>query len=226
MTSKRRSSDVGSQDSDLDGPPANSSGGGDSSGAAAGGERRSRSSSVGQRRTAGPKRTAGAASFSAKTQATPSSKLADDKHTLQNYDANENEDDNGETINDDKSFAMLRSLPPEMVGRVASGKGTARGCWLTVHPLQLQPNALTDSLSAVAESSLSGDKKIEWQLDLLREYDEKRMDRFDAFLVSMRAPSNEEQFRPAAKYSQTRLGAKYNGDYYKDRARQPFKTGL
>jgi hypothetical protein len=58
--------------------------------------------------------------------------------------------------------------------------------WLTPHPLQFQSQAHTDALLTVANSALSENKKLEWQLDVLQEYDEKRMERFKRFLMSKR----------------------------------------
>jgi hypothetical protein len=126
--------------------------------------------------------------------------------------------------NCEAQMAMLKSLPPEISRRC--GRGMLKGVWMVSHPLQSQPFSLTDSLSAVAESSLSKEKKLEWQLDLLREYDEKRMDRFEAFLVSKRIPVLEEQLRPVGSYPLKRFAMKNANDYYKDRARVPNKAPL
>jgi hypothetical protein len=70
----------------------------------------------------------------------------------------------------------------------------------------------------VAESSIIGAKKLEWELDIMREFDEKRMDQFERFLVSRRNRTNE----PVAESRRNPRGRfnKAANDYYKDKGRQ------
>ena len=55
------------------------------------------------------------------------------------------------------------------------------------HPLQFRSLSNIEMLQVVDDSiMLPINKKVEWELDLLREFDEKRMEQFEKFLVSRR----------------------------------------
>jgi hypothetical protein len=82
---------------------------------------------------------------------------------------------------------LLRSLLPEVSRQVNINNGHYQGIWLAPHPLQIEPPSLIDARAVVHESNLSTAKKFEWEMDLLREYDEKRMNRYEQFLLSRRA---------------------------------------
>mmetsp|Transcript_26403 Transcript_26403/g.26653 ORF Transcript_26403/g.26653 Transcript_26403/m.26653 type:complete len:140 (-) Transcript_26403:23-442(-) len=132
---------------------------------------------------------------------------------------------------------MFSSFPPDMHRFVKGLRGPVLGVWTVPHPLQLHPYSYHEALSAIQEAGLGDAKKQEWELDLLREYDEKRMDRFESFLISCRENIGSENKKknyindkmklpPSTANSKKRdeEKEKYNkNDYYKDRGRQPHK---
>lgn len=91
---------------------------------------------------------------------------------------------------------ILQSLPPEISRKIQACKSHVYGIWLVDHPLQTHPMAEMDMFAAISECNLSVAKKIEWELDVIREFDEKRMDRFETFLVSKRNSNVDVQLRP------------------------------
>lgn len=116
-----------------------------------------------------------------------------------------------------KQIAVLQSLPPEVQVRIIQTKGPVHSLWMVTHPLQIPSAAHSDMVRVVAESSVIGAKKLEWELDILREFDEKRMEQFEKFLVSRRNRPNE----PAAENRRQRgRNNKSTNDYYKDKGRQ------
>jgi hypothetical protein len=137
----------------------------------------------------------------------------------------------------------LAALSTDMLRMVEGGGGMLGGMWFTSHPLQLQPISLTESLLAVTESKqgqgMSLEKRETWEMDLLREYDEQRMDRYESFLCSKRSPSAEDQLKArtvalgrtaavSVRVNQKPLSARRPKavpvpEYYKDRGRQANK---
>lgn len=137
----------------------------------------------------------------------------------------------------------LAALSTDMLRMVEGGGGMLGGMWFTSHPLQLQPVSLTESLLAVTESKqgqgMSLEKRETWEMDLLREYDEQRMDRYESFLCSKRSPSVEDQLKArtvalgrtaavSVRVNQKPLSARRPKavpvpEYYKDRGRQANK---
>lgn len=137
----------------------------------------------------------------------------------------------------------LTALPPDIVRMVEGGGGSLDGLWFTAHPLQLQPMTLVEAMQSVAENSkggppLSADKQLSWQLDLLREYDDQRMERYESFLSAKRSPSIEDQIRSrCAIVSRNAIGTSVGtrqsvsrrpkaaavAEYYRDKGRQANK---
>jgi hypothetical protein len=137
----------------------------------------------------------------------------------------------------------LAALSTDMMRMVEGGGGMFEGMWFTTHPLQLQPMSLTESLLAVTESKqgqgMSLEKRETWEMDILRECDEQRMDRYESFLSSKRSPSLEDQLKArtvalgrtaavSAQPNQKPLSARRPKavpvpEYYKDRGRQANK---
>lgn len=117
-----------------------------------------------------------------------------------------------------KQIAVLQSLPPEVQVRIIQTKGPVHSLWMVAHPLQLRSAQHAEMARVVAESSIIGAKKLEWELDIMREFDEKRMDQFEKFLVSRRNRTNE----PVAESRRNLRGRsnKAANDYYKDKGRQ------
>mmetsp|Transcript_3749 Transcript_3749/g.5862 ORF Transcript_3749/g.5862 Transcript_3749/m.5862 type:complete len:925 (+) Transcript_3749:62-2836(+) len=115
-----------------------------------------------------------------------------------------------------KQISVLQSLPPEVQYRIHQTKGPVHGLWMIAHPLQIRSNANKDMLQMVSESTLPPNKKIEWELDIMREYDEKRMEQFEKFLVSRRNKPAETNFdvkrsqQQAAQKTQQQQGGRSN----------------
>jgi hypothetical protein len=129
-------------------------------------------------------------------------------------------------------LAMYKTIPPEVVRRVHLSKGNVKGVWLQPHPLQLHPVKFADSFNyAKDRSELTSAKRFEWQMDIIREYDEKRCDKIETFL-SQRRNSMESLARSGSVTSAINM-LKNNGSssstnsksvkelYYRDKGRQP-----
>ena len=85
-----------------------------------------------------------------------------------------------------RQMAMFKNVPPDVVRKLHMSCGSVRGIWLMPHPLQLYPRSFADDMAQVYESNLNANKKHEWAMDLVREFDEKRLDRWEVFLASRR----------------------------------------
>jgi len=131
-----------------------------------------------------------------------------------------------------RQITMFKTVPPEVIRRVHMSKGSVKGVWLQPHPLQLHPVAYADSLNIAKDAvSTSEQKKFEWQMDLLREYDERKNSKIESFLVGNRnimesnaRSANVIHAVNALKFNTTQTSAtKLNGKdvYYRDKARQP-----
>lgn len=138
------------------------------------------------------------------------------------------------------SMDVITALPAEIV-KLVEEKGVVRGMWLISHPLEVQPNSFIEAFQAVDEvgkqgQGTSAEKQLTWQLDLLREYDNQRMERYGSFLATKRSPSIEDQFKAMTivigsnlnqqgqpKYTAKKRAAEKNQvftEYYKDKGRQ------
>ena len=132
-----------------------------------------------------------------------------------------------------RQITMFKTVPPEVIRRVHISKGSVKGVWLQPHPLQLHPVAYADALNVAKDAGhLSDQKRFEWQMDLLREYDERKNGKIEAFLVGNRnvmesnaRSANVTHAVNALKSQNTTLtsATKLNGKdtYYRDKARQP-----
>lgn len=86
-------------------------------------------------------------------------------------------------------FSTLSSIPPEVRSYYSGKVGPIDGVWLNAHPLTLLPQSYYKTFSniqAVAAKDLPPNKRNEWELDLLREYDDARMDKYEEYLVKCR----------------------------------------
>jgi hypothetical protein len=138
------------------------------------------------------------------------------------------------------SMDVLTALPAEIV-KLVEEKGVVRGMWLTSHPLEVQPLSFIEAFQAVDEvgkqgQGTSAEKQLTWQLDLLREYDNQRMERYGSFLATKRSPSIEDQLKAMTivvgsnlnQQGQPKSTAKKRApeknqvfnEYYKDKGRQ------
>jgi len=133
-----------------------------------------------------------------------------------------------------RQLAILSAIPPDCLRRFNAHRGPVYGVWLASHPLKLYPAAWADIMNVIQESALSDSKKLEWELDVLREYDEKRLDRLENFLVGRRNAS-ESHARSASVtksiyYKQNAgrdsIRKDASKEYYRDKGRQPYKATL
>ncbi len=95
-----------------------------------------------------------------------------------------------------RQMAMFKNVPPAVVRKVQLSRGSVKGVWLLPHPLQSYPRTFADSFNHVYDTGLSTNKKHEWHMDLIREYDDKRLDRWESLLVSRRS-TNDSTWRSA-----------------------------
>ena len=129
-----------------------------------------------------------------------------------------------------RNIAMFRTVPPEVIRRIHMTKGSVRGIWLQPHPLQLHPIVFADSVNSAKDSTLPAAKKFEWEMDLLREYDDHKQDKYEDFLIERRNAA-ESLARSASTThaismfkSHISISSKSNNNkdiYYRDRGRKP-----
>ena len=148
-----------------------------------------------------------------------------------------------------RQMAMFKNVPPAVVRKVQMSRGSVMGVWLLPHPLQSYPRSFADSFNHVYDTGLSANKKHEWHMDLIREYDDKRLDRWESLLVSRRSASDSTQrsadMQRAISMNKGSVGAgndtfastgtsgkpsgaeisnqSSKGLYYSDKGRQPVK---
>jgi hypothetical protein len=143
-------------------------------------------------------------------------------------------------IDSDKTARLniLKSLSPMLSKLVCSRNGAINGVWINPHPIQLHPSSFWNSYLAIDENvQLSDSKKLEWKMDLLREYDEKRMYKFETFAINKRYEYTSEiqpKLASLKKYnnqsssninSTALSNVKYvKGEFYKDKSRQAYKS--
>lgn len=144
---------------------------------------------------------------------------------------------------------ILRSLPADLAQRAQQQRGAVYGAWMVPCALTWQPGAMDEMLTVVEDSHLPEHKKLEWSLDVMREYDEKRMDKLGRWLLQKRnpvhdqIPHTQQQHHQQQQQSSNRGGSNAKGgnavasgggagggkrggsssSYYKDRARQPYR---
>lgn len=147
------------------------------------------------------------------------------------------------TTNITKNLSILRSMSPELRQAIHQIKGPVLGIWILPHPLQFRSYVNMELLHIIDENiNLTTIKKIEWELDLLREFDEKRMEQFEKFLVSRRIQKFNEKTATAlnnptnnntnntnsnrnnnTKKQGKMIGNSYFDYYYRDKGRQATK---
>ena len=74
--------------------------------------------------------------------------------------------------------------------------------------------AHADMIRVVEDSATPAAKKLEWELDILREFDEKRMEQFEKFLVSRRIRTADTEVRKPLRRNVKGV------EYYRDKGRQ------
>jgi len=194
-----------------------------------GNERRSRSSSVGTRRNTrkgNPSVAQKKSSSSNGNKPFPQVTWADRQRCDVAYSEDGNIDEKKT-----KGLIIMRSFPPDLYRCARALGGPVHGIWTLTHPLQVHPISHYEAKLQIHESSLSDHKRVEWELDLLREYDEKRIDRLENFLVGKRDSNIEIQLKTSGstkKHLNTSSAGVvkkderfYKSEYYKDRGRQP-----
>jgi hypothetical protein len=110
------------------------------------------------------------------------------------------EDDDEEVSN---PFSTLSCIPPEVRSYFSGKLGPIDGIWLSAHPLSLLPQTYYKTLNniqAFPVKDLPANKKSEWELDLLREYDDTRMEKYEEFLVRCRKNPEKQINKFLSKY--------------------------
>lgn len=181
-------------------------------------ERRSRSSSTGARPTSGIGHGLGGSVKNLKRMSIAATPSPEDS-SVSEEGASPTVYFNGTVVDQQtaKHVAVLQSLPPEVQVRILQAKGPVYGQWMVHQPLQVRAAAHSDSIRSVQESALTAPKKLEWELDIMREWDEKRMDVFERFLVSRR---NRVAEPPVENRRPLRRNIRPAIEYYKDKGRQ------
>jgi hypothetical protein len=137
--------------------------------------------------------------------------------------------------------SILRSMPLDVAMQAAVCRGCFMGVRLWQHPLAASPAYVSDIRQSIFDSGLSDAKKFEWEMDLLRELDEKKMERYEAYLCSCRNVTSDAQLVSNSKYllskqvnkkkwlseegSNSKIGVPL-GSYYKDKGKFPTRGSL
>jgi hypothetical protein len=106
-------------------------------------------------------------------------------------------------------FSTLKCFPSDINKYINGRRGPIHGIWITDHPLSSLPASYYETVSLIDSypaSILTDNKRAEWEMDLLREYDEKRMDRLEEYLISCRK-NIDEQIKHTSR-REDRLAAK------------------
>jgi hypothetical protein len=178
---------------------------------ASGAERRSRSSSTGARLSSGLGSSKNLKRLTIAPVATADDGSVDDEPGLSGGTALNGVYVDGAAA---KQIAVMQSLPPEVQVRIFQTKGPVYGQWMVAHPLQVRSAVHADMIRVVEDSVTPAAKKLEWELDILREFDEKRMEQFEKFLVSRRIRSADAEVRKPLRRNVKGI------EYYRDKGRQ------
>ena len=132
-------------------------------------------------------------------------------------------------------FSVFRSMPTDVQAIAARYRGPICGVWVAAQPVQICPVKFLQSLTHIQENnSFSDAKRMEWYLDLIREYDEKRIECFEEFLINNRAnvdiqlnhniiKAGVDGSTGKGKKDDTRTMLKEK-EYYKDKGRLPRRS--
>ena len=132
------------------------------------------------------------------------------------------------------NFRILRAMPPDLI-RLNSKPGPVGDVWLETHPLQVGPKGFNEAYTALRNLQLSDRKRAEWELDMVRDIDTKRIDRIEQYLVYSRDSNLDIQFTAQLKkLRENTYGINRKREdgrtgkylYYKDKGRQPTKSLL
>jgi hypothetical protein len=133
-----------------------------------------------------------------------------------------NEGNNGTALAYDDDYAALKSLPSSVQNTVSRTKGAVGGVWLVDHPLSLLPPAYYDTYNIIQSSNMTDARRLEWMMDLQREYDEKRFERLEEVLVVSRKNIDNQMksdLKQLKHFEKKKDDAKL--EYYRDKYRQP-----
>lgn len=126
----------------------------------------------------------------------------------------------------DEDFSVLKCFPADVQFHVSRTKGLVNGVWLVDHPLSLLPPSYYETYNIIQASSLPAPRRVEWMMDLQREYDEQRLQRMEEVL-SISRRNIEKQLKSFSKYAKSSELVSSKGktdkiqEYYKDKFRQP-----
>ena len=144
-----------------------------------------------------------------------------------------------------RKLKTLKCLTPALSSAFRSRSGAVQGVWIQPSPLQLNPNKYWSSHFAIVDNpNLSENKLLEWKMDLIKEYDDKRTQIMEAYIVSKRNEVESLKLAPKERSGSfndkgsnnshvgtvvSKSGKESNskqlpkGDYYKDQGRKPYK---
>lgn len=86
-----------------------------------------------------------------------------------------------------QQFSILTALPADVQKKSSNYGSFMHGVWLCAHPLQMQCKQHNSDLKIIDESGLAANKRYDWELDVLREWDERKLCRLERFLSSKRS---------------------------------------
>ena len=129
-----------------------------------------------------------------------------------------------------RHLSMYKTIPPEVARRVHLSKGSVKGVWLQPHPLQLHPMSFADAFNIAKDrADMSEQKRFEWQMDIVRDFDDKRCAKLETFLSTRRNAVESNAHSASVTHAISTLkagsGASSKGSskdiYYRDKGRQP-----
>jgi hypothetical protein len=112
-------------------------------------------------------------------------------------------------------FGTLKCFPSEINKYIHGKRGPIHGIWITDHPLSSLPASYFETVSLIDSyptTVLNDSKRAEWEMDLLREYDEKRMDRLEEYLISCRKNIEDQMKHSSSRREEKSLGKKSSSE--------------
>lgn len=128
-----------------------------------------------------------------------------------------------------RNIRVLKGLPPNLSKNTKAKDGAVQGLWMMPCPLQIYPTSFWGPYVSINDyTHISESKQIGWKMDMIREYDEKRIERLECYSLSKRDVATDAAStklivsrRASAVPSSSATSGKY---YYKDKGRQAYKV--
>jgi hypothetical protein len=109
---------------------------------------------------------------------------------------------------------LYHTLTPRLQQKLHGNGVMIHSVWIQAHPLQRSPSAYTREYQAIQEREAIRKRRMDWEMDLLRLYDEKRMANLEAQLLSARrdkpASLSADQDHAGSLPASVRAGAEAN----------------